>query len=79
MSTSGPSVHARTVTVPPSGVNLTALLSRLSSTCLSRSSSAVTYVGASVGVEAQLDPVLAGALPHEREHAVDGVARAGRS
>ena len=29
-------------TVPPSGVNFTALLSRLSSTCLNRSSSAVT-------------------------------------
>ena len=42
-----------TSTLPPSGVNFTALLSRLSSTCLSRSSSAVTMPSPRVGIERQ--------------------------
>ena len=79
MSTSGPSVQARTVTLPPSGVNLTALPMRLSSTCLSRSSSAVMWVGASGGVEAQLHAVLAGPLTHQREHARGSRRPPGRS
>ena len=73
-----PPVQARTVTLPPSGVNLTALPTRLSSTCLSRSSSAVMWVGASAGVEAQLDAVLAGALAHQGEHARGSRRRPGR-
>ena len=56
MSTSGPPVQARTVTVPPSGVNLTALLIRLSRTCLSRSSSAVMWVGASAASKRSSTP-----------------------
>ena len=56
MSTSGPPVQARTVTLPPSGVNLTALPMRLSRTCLSRSSSAVMWVGTSAASKRSSTP-----------------------
>ena len=73
ISTSGPSVQARRVTLSPLRGELDGVADHVEQHLLEPQ-----LVGRDVrrrvrGVEAQLDPVLAGPLTHEGEHAVDGV------
>ena len=75
MSTSGPPVQARTVTLAPVGRELDGVADQVEQHLLEPQ-----LVGGDVGrrvrgVEAELHAVLAGALAHQREHALDGVPR----
>ena len=72
-TSSSATARASTSTRPPSGVNLTALESRLSTTCLNRSSSACTESTSSCDVQAEGDAVCGGPFADEREGVLEGV------
>ena len=71
MSISGPERSARTSTAPPSPVNLTALVIRLRTTCLSRSSSEYTGPTSAAGLDPQVDAVRGGSLAQHRGRVVE--------
>ena len=74
ITTSSPSTLASTVTSPPSGVNLTALLSRLITTCLKRSSSASTTATSGPTSRTQAEAMARRALAHHRDPVLERLA-----
>ena len=75
ISISGPERSARTTTEPPSPVNLTALVIRLSTTCLSRSSSEYTGPTSALGLDPEVDAVRRGALAEHGHRVLEQCAK----